>query len=579
MNFIKKIFSNILSTIISTIILFVILLIFFSTLVNYMNKKDRISVEENTVLKIDLSTPVVERSADNPIDFINSSGDYPIELKDVLMSIEKAKNDDRIKLIYLNFSEVNAGLSYIEEIRAKLADFKTSGKQIIAYSNYYSQYSYLLCSVADKIYLNPNGFIDLKGISASVVFFKNLLAKIGVETQIIRKGQFKSAVEPFTETKMSNSSRLQTKLLIEDISEFMINCISEERNIEISKINNHINELRLNSAAACKKLNYIDDILYEDQLKDSLKLFSSSTKIKTIDLKNYVNVKLNNKQKISRNKIAVIYANGTISNNKGSINEIGTQTITKSLIQAREDKNIKAIVLRVNSPGGSAMTSDLIWRETIITKKEKPIIVSMGDYAASGGYYIACAADSIFSNKTTVTGSIGVFGIIPNLKKLYNEKLSVFFDTVNTHKYSDMGTNRRLTNFEIDKIRENINQIYSDFINKVADGRNMDTLYVDNIGQGRVWSGAKAKEIGLVDSHGGLFDAIDAAKLIANIEDYRIIELPKKKDPFQDIFSKINSSSKFLNLIENYNFKNLEESFELERDILQMHMNKLIFFN
>ena len=436
-----------------------------------------------------------------------------------------------------------------------------------------------MCSVADKIYLNPNGFIDLKGISASVVFFKNLLAKIGVETQIIRKGQFKSAVEPFTETKMSESSRLQTKLLIEDISEFMTNCISEERNIEVSKINNDINELRLNSAAACKKLNYIDDILYEDQLKDSLKLFSSSTKIKTINLKNYVNVKLNNKQKISRNKIAVIYANGTISNNKGSINEIGTQTITKSLIQAREDKNVKAIVLRINSPGGSAMTSDLIWRETIITKKEKPIIVSMGDYAASGGYYIACAADSIFSNKTTVTGSIGVFGIIPNLKKLYNEKLSVFFDTVNTHKYSDMGTNRRLTNFEIDKIRENINQIYSDFINKVADGRNMDTLYVDNIGQGRVWSGAKAKEIGLVDTHGGLFDAIDAAKLIANIDDYRIIELPKKKDPFEDIFSKINSSTKFLNLIDNYNFKNLEESLELERDILQMHMDNLIFFN
>ena len=579
MNFIKKIFSNILSTIISTIILFVILLIFFSTLGNYMNKKDRISIEENTVLKIDLSTPVVERSADNPIEFINSSGDNPIELKDVLLSIEKAKNDDRIKLIYLNFSEVNAGLSFIEEIRAKLVDFKTSGKQIIAYSNYYSQYSYLLCSVADKIYLNPNGFIDLKGISASVVFFKNLLAKIGVETQIIRKGQFKSAVEPFTETKMSSSSRLQTKLLIEDISEFMTNCISEERNIEVSKINNDINELRLNSAAACKKLNYIDDILYEDQLKDSLKLFSSSTKIKIINLKKYVNVKLNNKQKISRNKIAVIYANGTISNNKGSINEIGTQTITKSLIQAREDKNVKAIVLRVNSPGGSAMTSDLIWRETIITKKEKPIIVSMGDYAASGGYYIACAADSIFSNKTTVTGSIGVFGIIPNLKKLYNEKLSVFFDTVNTHKYSDMGTNRGLTNFEIDKIRENINQIYSDFINKVADGRNMDTLYVDNIGQGRVWSGAKAKEIGLVDTHGGLFDAIDAAKLIANIDDYRLIELPKKKDPFEDIFSKINSSTKFLNLIDNYNFKNLEESLELERDILQMHMDNLIFFN
>ena len=579
MNFIKKIFSNILSTIISTIILFVILLIFFSTLGNYMNKKDRISVEENTVLKIDLSTPVVERSADNPIEFINSSGDNPIELKDVLMSIEKAKNDDRIKLIYLNFGEVNAGLSCIEEIRAKLIDFKTSGKQIIAYSNYYSQYSYLLCSVADKIYLNPNGFIDLKGISASVVFFKNLLAKIGIETQIIRKGQFKSAVEPFTETKMSESSRLQTKLLIEDISEFMTNCISEERNIEVSKINNDINELRLNSAAACKKLNYIDDILYEDQLKDSLKLFSSSIKIKTIDLKNYVNVKLNKKQKISRNKIAVIYANGTISNNKGSINEIGTQTITKSLIQAREDKNVKAIVLRVNSPGGSAMTSDLIWRETIITKKEKPIIVSMGDYAASGGYYIACAADSIFSNKTTVTGSIGVFGIIPNLKKLYNEKLSVFFDTVNTHKYSDMGSNRGLTNFEIDKIRENINQIYSDFINKVADGRNMDTLYVDNIGQGRVWSGAKAKEIGLIDTHGGLFDAIDAAKLIANIDDYRLIELPKKKDPFEDIFSKINSSTKFLNLIDNYNFKNLEESLELEKDILQMHMHNLIFFN
>ena len=579
MNFIKKIFSNILSTILSFIILFVLLLIFISTIGNLIDKKDKVEIEENTILKIDLSVPIVERAKDNPIELINSSGDSPIELKDVLMSIEKAKNDDRIKLIYLNFSEVSAGLSCIEEIRAKLVDFKTSGKQIIAYSNYYSQYSYLLCSVADKIYLNPNGFIDLKGISASVVFFKNLLAKIGVETQIIRKGQFKSAVEPFTQTKMSESSRLQTKLLIEDISKFMTNCINEERNIEVSKINNDINELRLNSAVACKKLNYIDDILYEDQLKDSLKLFSSSTKIKTINLKNYVNVKLNNKQKISRNKIAVIYANGTISNNKGSINEIGTQTITKSLIEAREDKNVKAIVLRVNSPGGSAMTSDLIWRETIITKKEKPIIVSMGDYAASGGYYIACAADSIFSNKTTVTGSIGVFGIIPNLKKLYNEKLSVFFDTVNTHKYSDMGSNRGLTNFEIDKIRENINQIYSDFINKVADGRNMDTLYVDSIGQGRVWSGAKAKEIGLIDTHGGLFDAIDAAKLIANIDDYRLIELPKKKDPFEDIFSKINSSTKFLNLIDNYNFKNLEESLELEKDILQMHMDNLIFFN
>ena len=579
MNFIKKIFSNILSTILSSIILFVLLLIFILTIGNLIDKKDKVEIEENTILKIDLSIPIVERAKDNPIELLNSSGDSPIELKDVLMSIEKAKNDDRIKLIYLNFSEVSAGLSCIEEIRAKLVDFKTNGKQIIAYSNYYSQYSYLLCSVADKIYLNPNGFIDLKGISASVVFFKNLLAKIGVETQIIRKGQFKSAVEPFTQTKMSESSRLQTKLLIEDISKFMTNCINEERNIEVSKINNDINELRLNSAVACKKLNYIDDILYEDQLKDSLKLFISSTKIKTINLKNYVNVKLNNKQKISRNKIAVIYANGTISNNKGSINEIGTQTITKSLIEAREDKNVKAIVLRVNSPGGSAMTSDLIWRETIITKKEKPIIVSMGDYAASGGYFIACAADSIFSNKTTVTGSIGVFGIIPNLKKLYNEKLSVFFDTVNTHKYSDMGSNRGLTNFEIDKIRENINQIYSDFINKVADGRNMDTLYVDNIGQGRVWSGAKAKEIGLVDTHGGLFDAIDAAKLIANIDDYRLIELPKKKDPFEDIFSKINSSTKFINLIDNYNFKNLEESLELERDILQMHMDNLIFFN
>ena len=547
----KIFFKNILTTIIGIISSIIVMILLIIGFVAIISSEDEVNVKENSILKIDLAnTSVVERSSENPFDGLSLSGDVAstIELKQVLDNIEKAKSDNNIKVIYINTSYVSAGISQIEEIRNKLLEFKQTGKPIIAYSEVYNQAAYYLSSVANKVYLNPEGIVELKGLSAGIMFYKGLLEKLDIDVQIIRHGKFKSAVEPFMLDKMSDANREQMQLLLNSFADNLFDSIASQRGMTLSDIHNHANNLSLENAKSCLDLHYVDALLYQDQVDDSLLVISKSEKLNFISLNKYSNVKVAKKE-ISRNKIAIIYATGEINSGKGDEKSIGSETTAKAIKTAREDKNVKAIVLRVNSPGGSALASDVIWRETVLAKEEKPLIVSMGDYAASGGYYIACAADSIVANPTTLTGSIGVFGMIPNLQKLYKNKLGISIDTVNTNKHADMGMNRALTKFEEDKIQKSVVDIYTTFITHVGEGRNMSTTAVDEIGQGRVWTGYNAKDIGLIDTYGGLEKAIEIAVYLAEIEDYRIISLPKKKDPFAELALKFGGETSISDLV------------------------------
>ena len=506
-------------------------------------KKEK-KIDKNTILKIDLSTQVVERASSNPLsdlDLLNPEPKKQLELKTILDNIEKAKFDDNIIAIYINSPFVNAGLSQTEEIRNKLLEFKKTGKPIIAYSEVYSIKSYFLASVADKIYMNPLGVIDHKGLSATVMFFKGLLEKLNIDLQIFRLGKFKSAIEPFTLDKMSNENREQLKLMLNSINDNIMDSISSQRQIPFEVVKKHANQLTLNSAEICLEKGYVDHLIYEDQVEDSLIAIGTNEKLKTISLKGYSSVKSKNKD-ISRNKIAIVYATGEINSGKGDVASIGSKTTSAAIKKARKDKNVKAIILRVNSPGGSALASDVIWRETTLAQKEKPLVVSMGDYAASGGYYIACAADTIIANPTTLTGSIGVFGMIPNMQNFYKSNFGITVDTVKTNTYADMGTSRKLSTFEKNKIQEGVKNVYSTFISRVSDGRDITTQEVDAIGQGRVWSGYDAKDIGLVDLYGGLETAIVIAAELAEVDDYRVISLPKIEDPFTKIMNDLTES-------------------------------------
>lgn len=542
LKFLKNIFSTLIGILLSFVVIVVTLIGVLSVSSEYQKKEKKI--DKNTILKIDLSTQVVERASSNPLsdlDLLNPEPKKQLELKTILDNIEKAKFDDNIIAIYINSPFVNAGLSQTEEIRNKLLEFKKTGKPIIAYSEVYSIKNYFLASVADKIYMNPLGVIDHKGLSATVMFFKGLLEKLNIDLQIFRLGKFKSAIEPFTLDKMSNENREQLKLMLNSINDNIMDSISSQRQIPFEVVKKHANQLTLNSAEICLEKGYVDHLIYEDQVEDSLIAIGNNEKLKTISLKGYSSVKSKDKD-ISRNKIAIIYATGEINSGKGDVASIGSKTTSAAIKKARKDKNVKAIILRVNSPGGSALASDVIWRETTLAQKEKPLVVSMGDYAASGGYYIACAADTIIANPTTLTGSIGVFGMIPNMQNFYKSNFGITVDTVKTNTYADMGTSRKLSTFEKNKIQEGVKNVYSTFISRVSDGRDITTQEVDAIGQGRVWSGYDAKDIGLVDLYGGLETAIVIAAELAEVDDYRVISLPKIEDPFTKIMNDLTES-------------------------------------
>ena len=542
MNFFKQVLATIVGIIVTFGILFFGFIILIGVLVQQSTSEMAVVAPSNSVLQLSFDYDIIEKSESNPFGDLNLplyNIKKSIGLNDILARIEAAKMDDNIKGIYLSPTTVNVGFASLKAIRDALVDFKSSGKFVVAYSDNYSQRAYYLSSVADKVYLNPQGSLDFRGLSSNVIFMKDALDKLGVEMQVIKVGTYKSAVEPFILNEMSDPNRQQVTSYLNSVYDAFLTDLAEGRKISKDSLHHIANEFLVRNADDALRYKFIDAKLYKDELITDMKKrldIAEDKDISTVSILNYAGSKLNESK---GEKIAVLYAYGDIVDGEGENDEIGGERISRELRKLRNDKDIKAVVLRVNSGGGSALASDVIWREVELTKKEKPIMVSMGDYAASGGYYIAAAADSIFAEKGTLTGSIGVFGLVPNFKGLLNNKLGVNIDEVNTGKYSSLMSNpeKPLTAEERAIIQAEVNNTYTTFMTRVANGRNKTIAQVDSIGQGRVWTGQQAVELGLVDRIGNLKTAVRAAASKAKIDNYQVVEYPAKTDAFANILS------------------------------------------
>ncbi len=549
-NFFKYLLASILGFIIASILLFLILIGIIGAMVSSSDKQ--VEVKDNSVLYINLNKEIVDRASNNPFsgfDFTSMHTKTSLGLNDILKAIGNAKEDPKIKGIFMEVDATSAGAATVDEIRNALLDFKESKKFIISYSDIYSQKAYFLSTVADKIYMNPEGAVDWIGLRAEVMYYKNILEKLGIEPQIIRHGKFKSAVEPFILEKMSPENREQTKTYMGSIWNHWVEGISKSRNISAAELNRLADEMLIRNGKTSYENRLVDSLIYKDQVLSIIKKrigISEKKDIASVSLDDYAKIPTPLKGKgLSKNKIAVIYASGEIVMGSSTDGEIGSEGLAKVIREARRDSTIKAIVLRVNSPGGSALASEVIWREMVLAKQAKPLIVSMGDVAASGGYYISAPADTILANPTTITGSIGVFGMYFNLQEGMNKKLGVNVETVTTNKHSDFGSMfRSLTAEERAVAQLGVEDIYQSFIGHVAAGRNIPVTRVDEIGQGRVWSGANAIDIKLIDQFGGLKDAIKVAAKKAKLDSYRLTELPKQKDPFQQIMEEFTGKVK-----------------------------------
>ncbi|HLT42913.1 MAG TPA: signal peptide peptidase SppA [Sphingobacteriaceae bacterium] len=537
--FFKYVLATIVGVTLSSVILFLIFFGIMAALVSSVGSEKEFIVKDNSVLKIGLAYPIDERTSNNPFEggfnFLNINSDR-LGLNDILSRIQSAKEDEKIKGIYLDMSTVPSSFATLEEIRDALIDFKASGKFILAYSEVYSQSAYYLTSTADSVFLNPEGILDFRGLASQSMFFKGTLEKLGIEAQVIKVGTYKSAVEPFILDKMSEPNRQQVSSFLGSIYDHFLQGISTSRNIPADSLRAIANELRVQNAEDAVATKLVDGLKYKDEIISDLKErlgVKEDKEINLVAIEKYNNSKAKPDASV-KDRIAVIYATGEIISGEGSDSQIGSERISREIRKVREDEKVKAVVLRINSPGGSALASDVIWREVKLTKEAKPIVVSMGDVAASGGYYIACAADSIFAQPNTITGSIGVFGIIPNLEGFFNSKLGITFDEVKTGEYADLGnTTRPLTPGERSIIQQQVDQIYFTFTNKVAQGRNKERVYIDSIGQGRVWTGEQALGLGLVDRLGGIETAIKSAAKMADIEKYRLVNYPALSDPFK----------------------------------------------
>lgn len=538
--FFKYLFASMLGFFLSMVIIFIICFVIVVGVISSIDNDKTVIVSNNSVLFLNLDQAITERTPKNPfgnLPIVGGEEKDGIGLNDFLKSVQRAKTDDNIKCIYLNVSSPNAGFATLREVRNALIDFKKSHKKIIAYSEVYTQGAYYLASVADKIYLNPEGALEFKGFSSELTFFKGTLEKVGVEMQVIRVGNYKSAVEPFILDKMSDYNRKQVTAYVGGLYNTFLTDIAQSRNIVKDSLNSIADNYRIQKPEDAVNFKMVDALKYKDQILEELKGLSGRTRgenIRTVTINDYA--KNNTNTGTGKDKVAVIYANGEISGGEGNDNQIGSERISRAIRKARLDDDIKAVVIRVNSPGGSALASDVIWREIVLTKKEKPVIASFGDVAASGGYYIGCAADSIFVQPNTITGSIGVFGIIPNFQNLMTNKLGITFDGVKTGKYADiMATNRPMTAGERFIIQNELNRIYSGFVSRVADGRKKSKAYIDSIGGGHVWIGTDAVQIGLADRIGSFNDAIKAAAKKAKLKDYRVVEYPEVIDPWKSL--------------------------------------------
>lgn len=569
-------FGSFVGIIVATLLaVFIVIAVVKSGISSVLSDKTASAVvKEKSILKIDLEGPINERESENPFKAIAKGSLFEsnneIGLNGLLAKITSATSDININGIYLNFKNPEVGFAAAQEIRTALAAFKAKGKFICAYAEAYSQSAYYMASVSNTIYLNPQGDLDWKGLNMSLLFFKNTLNKLDVDMQIFRHGKFKSAIEPFMLDKMSEANRLQSETFLNSIWSNMLSDIAKSRKIEISELQKMANDLRVRFPEDAVG-SLIDKTAYEDEVLANLKkqLGQKGTdKLNVVSLDKY-DVKVEAKPSRNLPKIAVIYANGSISSGEGNDDEIGSSTLAKAIRDARTDEKIKAIVLRVNSPGGSALASDVIWREVLLAKKSKPFIVSMGNLAASGGYYISCAASRIFAEPNTITGSIGVFGIMPNIQRMLNNKLGITIDTVNTNLHSDIGTALRpLDKKEFEFIQSSVEKVYDTFTKRVAEGRGISQAQVDSIGQGRVWSGSDALQIKLVDELGGLSDAIAFAAKQIKAKDFKVLELPKQKNPLNELLGQ--KESELENKMLKQNLGPVYTYFKQVKSVLQL---------
>ena len=543
-DFLKMTFATVVGLLVTGFIL-----IIFGTmsLVGMVMSSDtEVTVKDNSVLLLDLKGTITERYEKTPFDDFLGDSNLKIGLEDVLNGIEKAKNNDKIKGIYINAEFFSCGTASLQEIRNALINFKESGKFIVAYSGVYSQGAYYLASVADKVIVNPSGILSWHGVSANTMFLKDILKKFGVQMQIFRVGTYKSAVEPFIASEMSPANREQTMAFASSIWGQMVKDVAASRKISESKLNELADmNMDFQKAELYVKNGLVDTLMYKDQVLTYLKMLtgtSNGDKLATIDISSMKQVP-NTIKNSSKNTIAVYYAFGEIDNmGSSALDEgINSEKVINDLRKLREDKNIKAVVLRVNSPGGSAYGSEQIWREVTLLKEAKPVVVSMGDYAASGGYYISCAADWIVAEPTTLTGSIGIFGMIPDASGLVKDKLGITLDGVKTNSMADMGRIDRPLNAEEGALIQNmINNGYELFTKRCSDGRKMPIEDLKKIAEGRVWTGAMAKDLKLVDELGGLNEALAEAAKRANLDGFRTITYPKQQDLFTQIMSATN---------------------------------------
>ena len=532
-DFLKFTLATVTGIIISSVVLFFISILVVFSMVS--SSESETQVRKNSVMMLDLNGTLTERSQENPLDFLMKEDYKTYGLDDILSSIRKAKENEDIKGIYIQATSLGAGFASLEEIRDALKDFKESGKFIVAYGDTYTQNLYYLSSVADKVLLNPQGMLEWRGLAATPMFFKDLLEKIGVEMQIFKVGTYKSAVEPFISTEMSPANREQVNVYLSSIWGQITSSVTESRNLSVEALNKEADRmLMFYPAEESVKNGLVDTLIYKNDVRDYLKNIVGIDKddnMPVLGIQDMINVKKNVPRDKSGNVIAVYYAYGEIDGGSSASTDegINSEKVIKDLRKLKDDENVKAVVLRVNSPGGSAYGSEQIWYAINQLKKEKPVIVSMGDYAASGGYYIACNADTIVAEPTTLTGSIGIFGMMPNAKGL-TEKLGVNFDVVKTNPYADFGNlTRPMTDGEKGLMQMYVNKGYELFLTRCSDGRGISMEELDKIAQGRVWTGSTAKELGLVDELGGLDKALEIAIAKAGVDAYTVMNYPKKE--------------------------------------------------
>ena len=537
-SFFKIFFASLLSLVVFSLIVFFLFVGWLAGLAS----KGKPKVEAKSVLVLDLSQDFKELPVESPLSAFSSNDEIDVPgLYDVVRLIDKAKDDKNISGIHIIANSNPNGFANSEDIRNALVNFKASKKFIVASGDLVSQKAYYVADVADKIYLNPSGVLEWVGFNVDYIFLKGTLDKLEIQPEIFYAGKFKSATEPFRTDKMTAENKLQTTVWLSSLYNQFLVTASASRNIDTATLRRLANEGKIQTARDALDNKLVDDLKYDDQVKDEIK---SRLKLGKYDKINFISInkyaKAGNFKRSGKDHIALIYAEGDIVD--GSADQrgiISSENYMKLIRKARLDKTIKAIVFRVNSGGGSSLASENIWRELSLARREKPVVVSFGDVAASGGYYISCAADSIFAEPNTITGSIGVFGIIPNMEMFFKNKLGVTFDGVKTGEYADAGILHPLSEEEKKMIQHSIELTYEQFKKRVADGRRKDTAYIETIAQGRVWSGNDAITNGLIDRFGGLQDAVDCAARLAKTSDYRLREFPSP----QNIFDRLLGSS------------------------------------